>query len=148
MKKFKFQLDTVLRYKGQVLDTRLQEHGQVLAQVHRQEDVLEEARENLHGYLEEYREKQAIGMTVLDAMKYQMGIEVLERDVQREEEKLQRLRQLEEEKRARVVEAKQETSTLERLKEIKQGEYNSALQKEEEKLIDDLVSARRAAQRV
>lgn len=148
MKKFKFQLDTVLRYKGQVLDTRLQEHGQVLAQVHRQEDVLEEARENLHGYLEEYREKQAMGMTVLDAMKYQMGIEVLERDVQREEEKLQRLRQLEEEKRARVVEAKQETSTLERLKEIKQGEYNSALQKEEEKLIDDLVSARRAAQRV
>lgn len=148
MKKFKFQLDTVLRYKGQVLDTRLQEHGQVLAQVHRQEDVLEEARENLHGYLEEYREKQAIGMTVLDAMKYQMGIEVLERDVQREEEKLQRLRQLEEEKRARVVEAKQETSTLERLREIKQGEYNSALQKEEEKLIDDLVSARRAAQRV
>ncbi len=148
MKKFKFQLDTVLRYKGQVLDTRLQEHGQVLAQVHRQEDVLEEARENLHGYLEEYREKQAMGMTVLDAMKYQMGIEVLERDVQREEEKLQRLRQLEEEKRARVVEAKQETSTLERLREIKQGEYNSALQKEEEKLIDDLVSARRAAQRV
>lgn len=148
MKKFKFQLDTVLRYKGQVLDTRLQEHGQVLAQVHRQEDVLEEARENLHGYLEEYREKQAMGMTVLDAMKYQMGIEVLERDVQREEEKLQRLRQLEEEKRARVVEAKQETSTLERLKEIKLGEYNSALQKEEEKLIDDLVSARRAAQRV
>ena len=45
MKKFKFQLDTVLRYKGQVLDTRLQEHGQVLAQVHRQEDVLEEAQE-------------------------------------------------------------------------------------------------------
>ena len=148
MKKFKFQLDTVLRYKGQVLDTRLQEHGQVLAQVHRQEDVLEEARGNLWDYLEEYREKQAAGMTVVDAMKYQMGIEVLERAVQREEEKLRRLRQLKEEKRARVVEAKQETSTLERLKEIKQGEYNSALAKEEEKLIDDLVSARRAAQHV
>lgn len=148
MKKFKFQLDTVLRYKGQVLGTRLQEHGQVLAQVHRQEDVLEEAQENLWDYLEEYREKQAAGMTVVDAMKYQMGIEVLERAVQREEEKLRRLRQLEEEKRARVVEAKQETSTLERLKEIKQGEYNSALAKEEEKLIDDLVSARRAAQHV
>ena len=69
MKKFKFQLDTVLRYKGQVLDTRLQEHGQVLAQVHRQEDVLEEARGNLWDYLEEYREKQAAGMTVVDAMK-------------------------------------------------------------------------------
>ncbi len=85
-------------------------------------------------------------MTVVDAMKYQMGIEVLERDVQREEEKLARLRQLEEEKRARVVEAKQETSTLERLKEIKRNEYNSAVAKEEEKNIDDLVGSRRAMQ--
>lgn len=146
MKKFKFQLDTVLRYKGQVLDTRLSEHGQVLAQVNRQEEVLEQARDNLYGYLQEYREKQAQGMTVIDAMRYQMGIEVLEKDVQREEEKLERLRQLEEEKRARVVEAKQETSTLERLKEIKLGEYNSAMAKEEEKRIDDLVGSRRAAQ--
>lgn len=146
MKKFKFQLDTVLRYKGQVLDTRLSEHGQVLAQVNRQEEVLEQARDNLYGYLQEYREKQAQGMTVIDAMRYQMGIEVLEKDVQREEEKLSRLRQLEEEKRARVVEAKQETSTLERLKEIKLGEYNSAMAKEEEKRIDDLVGSRRAAQ--
>lgn len=144
MKKFKFQLDTVLRYKGQVLETRLGEHGQVLAQVNRQEEILEEAQDNLWGYLQEYREKQALGMTVVDAMKYQMGIEVLERAVQREEEKLARLRQLEEEKRARVVEAKQETSTLERLRELKLGEYNSAIAKEEEKNIDDLVASRRA----
>lgn len=146
MKKFKFQLDTVLRYKGQVLETRLGEHGQVLAQVNRQEEVLEQAQDTLREYLQEYREKQAQGMTVIDCMRYQMGIEVLEKDVQREEEKLQRLRQLEEEKRARVVEAKQETSTLERLKEIKLGEYNSAAAKEEEKRIDDLVGSRRAAQ--
>ena len=31
MKKFKFQLDTVLRYKTQVLDIRLAEHGTALA---------------------------------------------------------------------------------------------------------------------
>lgn len=145
MKKFKFQLDTVLRYKGQVLDSRLAEHGAVLAQVNRQEEVLGQAQQNLWGCVEEYREKQAMGMTVMDAMRYQTGIEVLEKAVRREEEKLARLRQLEEEKRARVVEAKQETSSLEKLKEIKRGEYDYALQKEEEKRIDDLVSARWAA---
>lgn len=147
MKKFKFQLDTVLRYKGQVLDTRLAEHGAVLAQVHRQEEVREAAEKNLLDCEAEYREKQATGMTVVEAMKYQTGIEVLEKALEREEEKLKRLQQLEEEKRARVVEAKQETSTLERLKEIKREEYDHALSKEEEKLIDDLVSARRAAAR-
>lgn len=146
MKKFKFQLDTVLRYKGQVLDTRLAEHGAILAQVHQQEEVLEEAQGNLWGHMQEYREKQAQGMTVMDAMRYEMGVEVLEKAVQREEEKLKRLRQLEEEKRARVVEAKQETSSLERLREIKREEYDKAMAKEEEKRIDDLVSARRAAQ--
>ena len=145
MKKFKFQLDTVLRYKGQVLDTRLAEHGAVLAQVNRQEDVLAQAKKNLWDCEDEYREKQAMGMTVVEAMKYQTGIDVLEKAVQREQEKLDRLRQLEEEKRARVVEAKQETSTLERLKEIKRGEYDHALAKEEEKQIDDMVSARRVA---
>ena len=59
MKKFKFQLDTVLRYKGQVLDSRLAEHGAVLAQVNRQEEVLGQAQQNLWGCVEEYREKQA-----------------------------------------------------------------------------------------
>ncbi len=145
MKKFQFQLDTVLRYKLQVLDTRLAEHGAVMAQVNRQEEALGQAQDNLWSCEEEYRQKQAEGMTVLEAMKYQTGIEVLEKVRRREEEKLRRLQQLEEEKRARVVEAKQETSSLERLKELKLEEYNSAVAKEEEKLIDDLVMARRAA---
>lgn len=145
MKKFQFQLDTVLRYKQQVLDTRLAEHGAVMAQVNQQEEVLGQAQDNLWFCEEEYRLKQAEGMTIVEAMKYQTGIQVLEKTRQREEAKLRRLQQLEEEKRARVVEAKQETSSLERLKELKLEEYNSAVAKEEEKRIDDLVMARRAA---
>ena len=46
MKKFQFQLDTVLRYKTQVLDIRLAEHGSALAAVRRQEGVLEQATGN------------------------------------------------------------------------------------------------------
>lgn len=46
MKKFRFQLDTVLRYKTQILDIRLAEHGTALAQVRKQEGVLEQATRN------------------------------------------------------------------------------------------------------
>ena len=84
MKKFKFQLDTVLRYKNQVLDIRLAEHGSALAAVRRQEAVLEQARRNRIACEEEYRRKKAEGITIADSMKYETGIEVLERRVQRE----------------------------------------------------------------
>lgn len=145
MKKFKFQLDTVLRYKTQVLDIRLAEHGTALAQVRRQETVLEQARQNLLDCEEEYRQKKAEGITIAEAMKYETGIEVLEKALKRELAKLRELQKVEEERRARLVEAKQETQSLEKLKDIKLGEYNSAVAKAEEKEIDDLVMARRSA---
>lgn len=145
MKKFRFQLDTVLRYKNQMLDIRLAEHGTALAAVRRQETVLEQAIQNRMDCEEEYRQKKAEGLTIADSMKYETGIEVLERRVQRETGLLKELRKAEEEKRRLLVEAKQETQSLEKLKDIKRGEYDAAVAKAEEKEIDDLVMSRRSA---
>ena len=88
---------------------------------------------------------KALGLTIADAMKYETGIQVLQRTVLRETEKLKELRKIEEQKRAALVEAKQETQSLEKLKEMKRGEYDSMIAKAEEKEIDDLVMARRSA---
>lgn len=145
MKKFRFQLDTVLRYKNQMLDIRLAEHGTALAAVRRQETMLEQAIQNRVDCEEEYRQKKAEGLTIADSMKYETGIEVLERRVQREAGLLKELRKAEEEKRRLLVEAKQETQSLEKLKDIKRGEYDAAVAKAEEKEIDDLVMSRRSA---
>lgn len=145
MKKFRFQLDAVLRYKNQMLDIRLAEHGTALAAVRRQETVLEQAIQNRVDCEEEYRQKKAEGLTIADSMKYETGIEVLERRVQRETGLLKELRKAEEEKRRLLVEAKQETQSLEKLKDIKRGEYDAAVAKAEEKEIDDLVMSRRSA---
>lgn len=145
MKKFKFQLDTVLRYKNQVLDIRLAEHGSALAAVRRQEGILERAIQNRVDCEEEYRQKKAEGITVADSMKYETGIEVLEGAVRREAGLLKELQKDEEKKRARLVEARKETQSLEKLKELKREEYDFALAKAEEKEIDDLVMARRSA---
>lgn len=145
MKKFRFQLDTVLRYKNQMLDIRLAEHGSALAAVHKQEAVLEQAIQNRVDCEEEYRRKKAEGLTIADSMKYETGIEVLERRVQRERGLLKELQKAEEEKRRLLVEAKQETQSLEKLKDIKREAYDAAMAKAEEKEIDDLVMARRSA---
>lgn len=144
MKKFKFSLDSVLSYKEQILDVLKGEHAAILAQVREQEDVLEAVWQEYRECNEEYRQRKAEGITVMDAMFYQNGLRVLEADIQRETDQLEELRRQEEAKRQQVVDAKIDTSSLEKLKDKKLELYNKAVQKSEEALIDEFVSSARA----
>ena len=144
MKKFQFSLESVLSYKQQVLDALKGEHAEILAQVHAQEDVLEAVCREYRECNEEYSQRKAEGMTIIDALVYQNGLRVLEQDIQRETDKLEELRKKEEAKRQEVVDAKIDTSSIEKLKEHKLEDYNKAVQKDEEKLIDEFVSSARA----
>ncbi|MFG6350708.1 MAG: flagellar export protein FliJ [Oscillospiraceae bacterium] len=144
MKKFKFSLDSVLSYKEQILDALKGEHAAILAQVREQEDVLEAVWQEYRECNEEYRQRKAEGITVMDAMFYQNGLRVLEADIQRETDQLEELRRQEEAKRQQVVDAKIDTSSLEKLKDKKLELYNKAVQKSEEALIDEFVSSARA----
>ena len=144
MKKFKFSLDSVLSYKQQVLESLQGEHAAILAQVREQEAVLERAWQDYRDCDGEYRQKKEQGITITDAMVYQNGLRVLERDIQRETDRLEELRKKEEKKRQEVVDAKIDTSSIEKLKEHKLEDYHKAEQKAEEVLIDEFVSSARA----
>ena len=144
MKKFKFSLDSVLSYKEQVLESLQGEHAVILAQVREQEGVLERTWQNYRDCDAEYRQRKAEGITITDAMVYQNGLRVLERDIQRETDKLEELRKKEEAKRQEVVDAKIDTSSIEKLKEKKLDLYNKEVAKSEEVLIDEFVSSARA----
>ena len=143
MKKFKFALDSVLSYKQQVLDALKGEHAAILAQVREQEERLETVRKEYRDYDAEYTQRKTEGITIADAMIYQGGLRALERDIQRETDRLEELRKQEEAKRQEVVDAKIDTSSIEKLKEHKLEDYNKAVQKAEENLIDEFVSSRR-----
>ena len=108
-----------------------------------QEGVLERTWQNYRDCDAEYRQRKAEGITITDAMVYQNGLRVLERDIQRETDKLEELRKQEEAKRQEVVDAKIDTSSIEKLKEHKLEDYYKAVQKDEEKLIDEFVSSAR-----
>ena len=77
-------------------------------------------------------------------MVYQNGLRVLERDIQRETDRLEELRKKEEKKRQEVVDAKIDTSSIEKLREKKLDLYNKEVAKGEEVLIDEFVSSARA----
>ncbi|MBD5118118.1 MAG: flagellar export protein FliJ [Clostridiales bacterium] len=144
MKKFKFALDSVLSYKEQVLESLQGEHAAILAQVREQEEVLEAVWQDYRDCNEEYRRRKEEGLTITDAMVYQNGLRVLEYNIQMETEKLEELKKQEEAKRQEVVDAKIDTSSIEKLKDKKLELYNKEVAKSEELLIDEFVSSARA----
>ena len=148
MKKFHFPLSTVLDYKQQVLDALQGEHALILVQVREQEEVLEGLHRQYRAYNEEYRTRKYEGLSISEALMYQNGLRALERQIAQENKRLEELRKLEEQKRSQVVEAKKETSSIEKLREKKLDQYNKAVQKSEEAFIDEFVSTTRASQAV
>jgi len=144
MKKFRFSLETVLDYKQQVLSSLQTEHGLILSQVRSQEDLLEEMEAQYQALDAEFGQKKLEGIAILDAMRYEQYLRAMERQIQAAALRLEELRRQEEAKRMQVVSAKQDTSSIEKLKEKKLDSYNKAVQKNEEAMIDEFVSTTRA----
>ena len=144
MKKFHFSLETVLDYRQQVLEARQIEHAAILAQVRSQEAELERLEAAYHKLDSEFSQRKLEGLTILDAMRYEQYLRAAEREIQQATQKLEELRRQEEKKRAEVVAAKQDTSSLEKLREKKLDIYNKAVQKSEEAMIEEFVSTARA----
>lgn len=145
MKKFKFSLETVLSYKQQILDVVKNEHAALVAQVRAQEEVLEAAWQKYRNYNEEFRERKLEGLSVIDAIRYENGLRVLESDIARETKTLEELQCKAEKKREEMVDAKIDTASLEKLREKKLNSYQKAMQKKEEDSIEEFISAMRAS---
>ncbi len=144
MKRFQFQLEPVLNFKQQALDVLMTELSEAQMIAAAQEKARDEASARLAEYDAEFAEKRAAGFTNVEAVEYEAGQQVLERRLQREQTLLEQRRRELEAKRQEVVEARQETHAIEKLKEIRRGEYDDAAAKADEKAIDDLTAARRA----
>ena len=143
MKKFRFSLEAVLDYKQEVLSALQTEHAAILARVHAQEDLLEEL-ENYYSELDaEFTERKLEGITILDAMQYEQYLRATERQIEEAVEILKQLQAEAEAKRLEVVEAKKDTSSIEKLREKKLDSYNKAVQKSEELIIEEFVTTTR-----
>ena len=143
MKKFHFSLETVLDSKQQILASLQAEHGAILAQVREQERLIEELEAEYQQMDGEFAQRKLEGIAILDAMKYEQYLRAMERQIQLALEDLAQLQKKEEAKRAEVVTAKQDTSSIEKLREKKLDHYKKAMQKNEEAMIDELVSTKR-----
>lgn len=144
MKRFQFQLQSVLDYKQRTLDELMVQLDRAQSRMAEQERKRDDARLRLAAYDAEFAEKRAEGFTNVEALEYEAGQRVLEQRLRREQSVLEQRRREFEAKREEVIEARQETRAIEKLKEIRRGEYDEALRKADEKMLDDLTAARRA----
>lgn len=144
MKKFFFSLGTVLTYKEQILENLKGEHARILVKVKECEMEIEALEKEHRDCCAEFDRNKFNGMKISDMHTYEHYLEALGLKIRDKQEQLEVWKQREEEKRNEVVEAKKETSSIEKLKEKKQMEYNKAVQKEEELLIEEFVSTKNA----
>ena len=88
----------------------------------------------------EFEEKKKGFITVIEASVYESYLQRQNAVIRTEHKKLKQLQKTEEEKRNIMIEAKKEKLSIEKLREIKVGQYNQAVQKENEMFIEEFVS--------
>ena len=138
----------LFRSKEQVLDGLKAEHARILAKVRECEAAIERMEEEHHRCVLEFRECRMNGMKVSDIHTYENYLEALGVRIRKKYEELAKLKEKEEAKRNEVVEAKKETSSIDKLKEKKFKEYESEVQKEEERFIEEFVATKKAMARI
>lgn len=150
MKKFQFSLDHVLDYKQQVLEGLQNEHAILLQRVRQQEQHLDAIKARYQACNREFREAEAVGITVAEALRYESGLRFWEKEIEKNQRLLRQYQKEAEEKRKQVVAARQDTASLEKLKDKKHLTYTQEVQKMEEHAIEELVSTQRvmAADRI
>ena len=148
MKKFHFSMEMVLRYQEQRLDALRAEHAAAIAGTREQETVVDRLTQSFRSVNEEYRVRKAHGMTVADAMGYDLMLRTQEKEIQAAAKALEELRRVEDQKREAVIAAKRDKATIEKLKEKKLDAYHKQEQKNEEQMIDEFVSAARVVSRM
>ena len=140
MKKFNFTLGTVLSYKNQVLDSLKNEHAKILARINEQEKVIHNLEEEYRKCNNDFNQKKMEGITIIESIGFEAYLRRLEVSIQQEERKLAFIKVEEENKRNEVVVAKQDTSSLEKLKEKILEVYHKEEQKAEEAFVEEFVS--------
>ena len=145
MKKFHFSLATVLSYKNQVLDALKNEHGKILARINEQEKIIHNLEKEYKQCNSNFNEKKAEGITIIESIGFETYLKRIKVKIKKKKKKLAEKKKKEEKKRKEVVAAKQDTSSLEKLKEKKLEAYQKEEQKAEELFVEEFVTFNRIA---
>lgn len=147
MKKFSFKLEPVLKYKNDRLEMLRNEHAGIVRRIVQQEEKIGGLEKDRDTCAAEFNEKKMTGIIPVEAVNYQNYLNRQNLIIRREYHVLKRIREEEDKKKEEILEAKKESLTIERLKELNLEQYRKDVGKENEMFIEEFVSNSRAAER-
>lgn len=141
MKKFKFTLDKLLDYKGQILDK--EKNDLAALNVARAEAL--ELKEGLEAELrrnqDEFNKKAAEGISPFDMVLFTNYHNVLRLRIEDTQKEIEGLERKIEQQLIVVTEASKDVKSLEKLEEKQLEDYRFKVQKSEESFIEEYVNA-------
>ena len=140
MKRFQYELETVLGYKTHVLDDLKSEHARIVHRVNLKQEEIKKLNHELLEYEDAFDEAKRMGASIESYRLMDMCIGKMEQTIDEEKERLQVLKKREEKKKEEVVEAKIDTSKYEKLKERRWNAYQKDERKAEEAFVEEFVT--------
>ena len=142
MNRFRFRLESVLRFRRAKEDEKKREFGTTVGHLVREKDRFNEIVNSSDSHdrlIEEYGKGKISVRNLINNFFYARHLDKSKADQNKAVEGAQ---MVVDEKRAELIEATKKKKVLDRLKERKLEEHNKAALKEEQALIDDISSQR------
>lgn len=145
MEKFNFKLERVLNYKETIENYKKNRYGMVKQKLDREESILNNFNEYKRSLIDEKNSLSA-NIKVGDFKIYSSYINTLNDKIKQQEEVVINTKHELEKAKSEMVEAVKEKKTFEKLKENEYEKYIYELKKQEDKLVDTLVSFKTTTQ--
>lgn len=139
MKSFSFSLSSVLKYKNQVLNNLVIEYGEIANQVNKKREEISKIDEHLKSVDTNFKHKKSDYFYPQEAIAYENYLDSVNSKKENEIQKLKYLKNKEENKKNEVIEAKLESSSIDKLKERRFKEYQYGVDKSTEQMIEEFI---------
>ncbi|SEA42049.1 flagellar export protein FliJ [Oribacterium sp. KHPX15] len=140
MKKFQYNLQSVLEYKQRILDDLKEQYAVRMKFVEEKKLEIRNLRAKADALTVEFDEVKKTGAAIEKFLMYSSMIDNLDKQVEMEKEALKILQANADKKKDEVVAANIDVNKFVKLKEKKQMIYKAQEQKDQEAFIDEFVS--------
>ncbi len=142
MNRFRFRLESLLRFRAAKEEEKKREFGVVLGHLKHEEAQYNAIVNNIDQHNRFMDESGQGKISVRTLMRNFFYARSLEKNKSKQKKAVKKAEELAGEKRSELTEATKKKRILERLKENKLEEYNQAVIKEEQALIDEFATQR------
>jgi flagellar FliJ protein len=135
MKKFKFALDNILKYRQSIEDQEKELLARAIQKVQMEESVVRRLDSEKHLHLSSFEDQVSNIATMRQQESYLIS---LDERIMRQQQKLEQAKKVSDSIRARVVTATSNRKILESLKDKHLMEYRQELARAEQNLLDEV----------